>query len=292
MDFIRDMELIARVVLDQYGIDPSAVSGWEIVRLFLNFQLKLIKQIPRNVVMSKKIQNSSYGVSIKEALAPIEHKFRVGDDVNPHLSKGILRGEYTDALFADWRIHHLHLNTGFDKRDKRFVRRSDDVLFITISDDTAYFIDIRPHNPKREPYVFEQKALLQTIVDEYPYVLEPYKIKGAVGLEDEVNDAEQIKEMRRGVNVIHKINGAVYRPLGGGITIAGTSVMVTRRANHLYYLAKDAEKYVVKNRAQINKLLSRIENYNPSEARFHLGLVNDDFLIYEEVTRAAVAYLE
>lgn len=216
----------------------------------------------------------------------------MGDDVNSHLSKRLLKGTYTDPLFADWGIYHFHLNTDADEKDNRFIKRSKEVLFLKIAGETVCFIDIRPHGPKGEPNVFEQKSLLQTVVDEWPWVLEPYKIKGAVGLEDEVNEVEQIKKLRKGVNVIHNINGAVYLPPGGGITCAGTSVNVTRQANHLYYLVKDAERYVAESRPQIDKLLSKIENYRPSEAQFRLGLVNGEFLIYEEGTGAAVLYLE
>jgi len=292
MDFKKDIESIAKAILDQNAIDHSAVSGWEIVHMFLNFQLKLIKQIPRNVLKSKKIQNSSYDDCIVKALVAIERKFLMGDDVNSHLSKRLLNGTYTDPLLADWGIYHLHLNTDIDERDNRFIRRSKDVLFLKISGDTVYFIDIRPHGRGGEPNVFEQKTLLQMIVDEWPWVLEPYRLKGVMGLRDEINDAEGIRKMREGrVNLLHKINDGVYASPGAGITTAGTSVAVTRRANHLYYLARDAEKYVIEHREQIDKLLSRIEGYNPNEARFRLGLVNDEVLIYEEGTRTAVVYL-
>jgi hypothetical protein len=291
MDFIRDMELISKAVLDQHGMDYSAVAGWEIVRMFLNFQSKLIEQIPRNVLTSKNIQNSSYSEDTKKALAAIEHKFSVGEDVNPHLSKGLLNGTYMDQLFADWGIYHLHLNTNIDGNDNRFVKRSKYVLFVTLSGGTVYFVDIRPHGLKGEPHVFAQKSLLQTIVEEWPWILEPYKIKDAISIKDEINDAKGIRKMRNGaVNLFHNINGGIYVPPGGGITPAGTS-MVTRRANDLYYLAKDAEKYVTENRVHIDNLLSRIENYNSSEARFRLGVLNDNFLIYEERTRTVIVYL-
>lgn len=254
--------------------------------------MKLIKQIPRNVLTSKNIQNSSYAEDTKKALAAIEYKFNVGDDINPHLSKGLLNGKYTDQLFADWGIYHLHLNTDVDEDDNRFVKRSKDVLFVTLSGDTVYFIDIRPHGPQGEPNVFAQKSLLQTIVEEWPWLLEPYKIKDAISIRDEINDAKGIRKMRNeAVNLFHNINGGIYLPPGGGFTPAGTS-RATRRANDLYYLAKDAEKYVTENRVQIDNLLSRIENYNSNEARFRLGIINDNYLIYEQGTKTAVVYLE
>src|SRR5207248_2571027 len=116
-------------------------------------------------------------------------------------------------LFADWGIYHLHLNTDIDEKDNLFVRRSKDVLFLKIAGDTVYFIDIRPHGRNGEPNVFEQKSLLQAIVDEWPWVLATYKIPGAIGMEDGINDSEGIKKMRKGgVGLLHKINGDIYLP--------------------------------------------------------------------------------
>jgi hypothetical protein len=191
MDFIRDMELISREVLDFYGVDySSAKSGWEIVRIYMNVKSKLITQVPRNVEKSGKIQRASYSEAIMKSLSEIERKFLKGEDVNPHQSTKIFRdGTYPDPLLRDWRICHLHLSTELDQRDKRFMRRSRDVLFVTISGDTVHFVDVRPHGPSGEKNVFEQKDLLQTIADEWPWVLEPDMIKGArIRVEDEVND--------------------------------------------------------------------------------------------------------
>jgi hypothetical protein len=96
--------------------------------------------------------------------------------------------------------------------------------------------------------------------------------------------------MRKGVNVFHKINGAVYVPMGGGITTAGTSLSVEREINRLYYLAKDVMKYVNENRPNIDMLFSVVKGYNASEARFRLLLDHNGFLIYEEVTHSAVRF--
>lgn len=162
------------------------------------------------------------------------------------------------------------------------------MLFLTLSGNTAYFIDVRPHGMS-EGNVFEQNNLLQTIANEWPWVLEPYRIKGAVGVEYEVNDPQDIKELREaGISVIHKIGDAIYMPMGGGITTASTPIKATLESNRLYYLAKDAMKYVIDNRAEIDKLFSQVKGYNRRNARFHLQLGQRGFQIGEVSTQSAI----
>jgi hypothetical protein len=293
MDFVKDIELIARSELDHHGMKHSGASGWELVLLFLNFRSKLIAQVSRKVVTSRKIQTSTYDETTTTALTAIRRKFDKGEDVNPHLSQRILKPAYGDWLLADWGIYHLHLNTEPDEKDNRFVKGVRNVLFLTLFGDSVYFIDIRPHGRTGDKDVFEQKSLLKTIADEWPWILEPHKVPWAIGLENEVKDAKDIKALRKaGVSVFHKINDAVYLPCGGGLTGRGTSAMVTRRANQLYYGAKNAHQYIEENRSQINKLLAVSDKYNPNDSRFRVCLLNDEFLVYEERTRMGIVYLE
>ncbi|HEX8195529.1 MAG TPA: hypothetical protein VF571_04900 [Pyrinomonadaceae bacterium] len=295
MDLIKELQLTAKNILIQRRIKHFGVSGWEIVCVFLNYKSKLISQIPRKVIMSKKIQPSSYDKTTKIAFETIKRKFLNGEDVNPHLSRFIFDGKFTDFLFADWGIYHLHLNTRLDN-DKRLIARSENVLFLKIFGDTVYFIDIG-HHGKNAPYAFAQFSLLRTIADEFPWIIEPDKIKDAIDIEDEINDPEKIKEMREeGVNLLHKINGNIYLPLNYGITSVkssvSASVAVRMQVNKLYYLVKDAEKYITENRTQINEHLSRNENYNPNKACFRIDFAKDDFVIYEESTKEPLIQLK
>ncbi len=293
MNFISDIELISKTVLDVLGVNNSEVSGWDIVHMYLHVQSKMIMEVPRTVFISGKIQSSAYDDVTRNALSAIEIKFLKGESVDPHLSKHIFNGTLPDHLLADWNIHHLHLSTELDEKDSRFVQRSRNVLFLTISNGTVYFIDVRPHGPKGEPNVFEQKNLLQTIADEMPWVLERYRISDAIGKGEEINDPKEIKRMRKsGVNIFHKINGAIYAPAGGGFVGARFSSKAIRRANELYHLAKDAEKYVVKNRHEIDEQIAQIANYDSSNALFRLSLDNNGIFIYEESTKVGICRLE
>jgi hypothetical protein len=288
MDFVLDLKTIALDVLISYGVDYSkAKSDREIVEMFVNVQLKLIRPIPRKVLKSKTLLSRSLSDDTNNVLTAIEKKFQEGEDVNPHLSKNVFKGKHIDYLFADWRIYHLHLNTVAD--GSYFVERSQDVLFLTIFKDVVYFIDVRPHGPNGEKHVFAQKELLQIINDEWPQVLEP-KLKGVIGLEREVNDPAEISALRKaGINTLHGINGSFYAPMGGGITSARTAVNVTRETDNLYDLARDATEFVKNNRPALDgALFQKNKTYDAKAARFRLLLNGEGFILLEESTRTVI----
>lgn len=290
MDFIKDLEIIAQEMLDHYGVDYStAATREEIIRMYLNVRFKLIEQQPRQVVKSSKLQNKIFDSDTQKGLAEIENKFCKGDDINPHLSKLVLNeGKYTDALFSDWGIFHLHLGTQPDPKYPRFVKRTGNVLFLTITNDKAYFIDVRPHGKSR-PAVFEQKDLLQIVADEWSWLLDRYRLPDVIDIENEINHPEQIKKMRKsGINTIHMINNKAYVPPGGGLTTNEASIKVAREYNRLYYMAKNAMKYVTDNRTEIDRILLQYQEYNPEKANFHLCLGREGFFIVEQQTKALI----
>lgn len=287
MDFVSDLPKIAKDVLDSYGVKYSNIKDErELVEMFVNLQLKLIYPIPRKVIKSKKIKNFPFSDKIQNALANLEEKFLNGIDVNAHLSKKILEGKFTDYLLADWNIYHLHLNLG-PLDEKGFIRRSDYILFLTIYKDVAYFVDVRPHG---EEYVFAQKELLQIIADEWPWIIEVYRIKGINGIEKSFDDAKEIHQLRKaGVMIVHEVNGSVIAPMGGGITTAGTALNVTTETDKLYEMARYNMEVIKENRRAINDELSKkYKIFNPDLATFHLTLNSNGFFVYEGTTGALI----
>lgn len=287
MDFVADLEAVAKEVLDHYGVDYSAAkSGQDFVRMFVNVRSKLIPQVPRNVIKSQKISNAKYDEAIRKALSTVEAKLKKGEDVNPHLSKTILDGAFTDYLLVDWSIHHLHLNTQLD--GEYFVKRSGPVLFLRSFADSAYLIDIRTHGRKGEKHVFAQMELLQIIADEWPWILEPHRAKGVMDAEFTTDDPEQIERMRKAnIDIPYKINGVIYSAMGGGITISNTATNVVIQTHLLYELAERAMDIVIKERDKIDAMLSQAEGYNPKIASFSFRLGQTGFVIYENTTKSA-----
>ncbi len=287
MDFETDLKNIAKKELDFYEVDYSKTkSTRELINIFVNLKLRLIQSIPRKVIKSHKIHNANYNKTISDALKDIENSFISGADVSPYFSKDIFKAGFTDYLFADWKINHLHLNPKI--KDTKFVKRSKEVLFITIFQDTVYFIDIRPHGINGEKYVFAQKDLLQIIFDEWSFILEPYKTL-LTAMAPNIRPPKDIDNFRKsGWTIPQEINGNVYAPMGGGITTANTSTEVSIETSRLYMLMYSAENYLKENRKEIDHQLSKISGYYHSLAKFHLAIHQNGCLILEETTQRII----
>ena len=255
MNFLQDLKQIAETFINILGISfDNSLSASEIIEIFVNIQLKLIQPFPRKVIRSTKIQSATLDAHTTDVLNEIENKSINGKNLNPHLSKTLLDGEFTDHLFADWNIYHFHLNTEID--GNYFVKRSKDVLFVSIFQDVIYFIDIRPHGKNGEKHVFAQKELLEIIYDEWPWILEPYRLKGITYIETVVDDPKDIEAMRKaGVNIIQKIRDGIFAPMGGGITTAKTSVNARIETDRLIRMVREAEKYI---KEPIRTIIARV----------------------------------
>ena len=160
------------------------------------------------------------------------------------------------------------------------MERSDFLLFLKIHQQDVYFIDVRPHN---EQYVFAQKELLRITHDEWPYILEQYKLKGVLGISNEIDDPDKIIKMRKaGVNVIHRVGKDYYVPMGGGITHAGTSTEVTIEVNNLYRMARNAAEYIQKNKQSIAAFITDSVGAVLPNLDFHLILSERGFFVFEK----------
>jgi len=281
MDFYKDIAQIAKDILDHYEVGYSDLTTDRgIVERWATLQLKLIRIVPRKVLKSNHVMQQ-VDVGIQQALNTIETKLTKGEDINPYLSKGIFRAEYTDYLFSDWGIFHLHVSESLD--GKFFMARSDSLLFMMLAQDCAYFIDVRAHD---EQFVFAQKALLDIVHTEWPHVIEPFRLKGITELSHELDDPASIAKMRKaGVNVIHRIGSDFYAPMGGGITTARTSMEVTIQVDRFFQMAKSATEYVDQGNTQITQRIAEATGAPCISTDFHLELTERGFFVLDRISK-------
>ena len=278
MDFQKDLREIAENMLDYYGLKHTPPETTEDkLHRWLNTQFKLIEPLPRKLFFSKKIQNHSLPADLIDGYDLVKAKLTNGVDVNGHLSKSIFYNDKPDYLFYDWGIYHLHLSKEQDSKNRFFLKRTDELLFLYLNKANAYLIDIRPHN---EDYVFAQKELLQIIHEEWIEVLEPFKLKGMM-VAQEINNAEDIHKLRdAGVLVVHKVGNDSYMPMGGGLSTAATSINVTTESDRLTIMARNAEKWINENIIDVKRQINLVK---PEIVDFDFKLLMNDkgFFIYE-----------
>ena len=222
MDFRNDLRKIAKQFLDHYGVDSSrAKTDEDFIQMWMNVCLKLIPQQKYQVFRSNTLTSKSLSQEIRDGIDSVQEKLEQGVDVTPHMTKTVLKGSFTDYLLSDWGIYHLHLGLSMDGN---FIKRTKEVLFLTIHENRAYFIDVREHGRDGEKHVFAQYDLLKTLADEFPEVIERFELKGFRSDSSIISDPEIIATSREaGIEIPQAINGKIYAPMGGGITSARTS---------------------------------------------------------------------
>ena len=281
MNFRNDLCEIAKQLLAHYGIDSSsATTDRDFIEMYMNIRLRLVPQQKYQVLRSKALAARSLPQEISDGINSVQGKLEQGVDVTPHMSKSILDGTFTDLLFSDWGIYHLHLGLSMKGN---FIERTKEVLFLSIQGSRAYFIDVRDHGRNGERHVFAQFDLLQILADEFPEVIKPFELKDVTGLSHNVTDPEEIAIYRNGgISLAHEINGKVYAPMGGGITTARTSINTVQETDRLLKWADNLEKNINEKRDPIDAILSRDINYEADNADFHLCTDYNELLLVDK----------
>lgn len=220
IDLYKEIEEIAQKAIEAFELsyDKTAHSNLHDPLLrWCDFFLRYIAPEKRII---KKSDRFPVNISddAKVGLKRIEDLFTVGGDVNPYQSKtltlfndtsGKKEKKRTDALWADWGIHHLHLPLNPVDPAEKYSDRSEWVLFLKVYNDAVLFIDIKHHDQGIEPNLFSQRSLLETFIRNWPKQAELYEIKGALRLANNkpITDAEVANMRNNGINMPFEMGG-------------------------------------------------------------------------------------
>ncbi|WP_313163963.1 hypothetical protein [Sedimentibacter sp.] len=99
------------------------------------------------------------------------------------MSDSILKTDFNDGLLYDWNIYHLHLTKQF--RTDGFAKRSNYELFVYLTEDTTYFIQVYSHNKKN---LYSTEDMVRIIYDNWSHLIEKNRITSAIRLSEEIDD--------------------------------------------------------------------------------------------------------
>jgi len=233
VSFRKDIDDIARGLISAFKLTfteqeqhlSSPLSRW------LDFRLRYIDPRPRGTLKS-----DGFATRIPIKAVPALNAFiklsEAGADLNPYQTKTIKQNDFsgtkkqsrTDGLWADWKIHHVHLTDVPLSSSGEFSKRSDWLLFFLAFPEHLALIDVRCHN---EPNIFEAHDLVEKAIKNWPEFSEKFQMKGIL-TQSAPKDAETIKQLRRaGVAMMVEVDGHVYMPPGLGLTTAATPLKVS-----------------------------------------------------------------
>lgn len=209
----------------KYKIKYSKHDSYDLWLLhYFNFRLKFIDPVKRQVRISKELQIKLESHPKKGVLNAIIHRTLNGTDLNPLQSKGSFDSDIDDGLFNDWGIHHLHLNISKNSPTNYFTNRSDTLVFVKFTADTAYFIDIQPHNEK---YLWSKKSLISIIQNNWNEIISDKEIENTQ-ITPDFSEDELLTLRNKGYMTGVNVNQRAYLLLGHGQTSSGDNMMAGR----------------------------------------------------------------
>lgn len=268
VDFVADMRaaLVADMVAWGHTVDASLPLA-EVAVLYANLKRRRIEPQPRKVHVAADLivppaRQAGYELVTKKATN--------GDDMNPHLSKTVLKkAYYDDMMLNDWVMHHIHLGTAPDKKTPALMERTGELLFAMVDSENIYFIAVGEHGDWADQKLFE------TARHHWSHLFQELK-----GLTVNPVSEEDTKALRAaGVFVVQAgPSGVPVLPRGGGYATSGRSLDVTRNADVLVNRVRTAEAtFAAKIPAIVAEATRR--GLKLTELEFHL-LQNPDFSFF------------
>lgn len=224
-DLYRNWLAIARQRLINSGFDISRlVQDDDVGQEYFNAMLHLTIPIqPRQVYHADTF---SCPADLAAGLEAFMAKVETGQNLRPHMSRGVKKVANRDAMRYDWGIYHFHLGTAVE--NDGFVKRTEPTLFAWVTGEAMYMLGLYPHG------AWNQKLLLKLIHRNWPVLLAPYTT-AAVGLEYHLTDEEIGQARRVRLNVALQIaDGVIVSPPGGGMPASGHSLHAVRGNDRLY----------------------------------------------------------
>ncbi|WP_175381830.1 hypothetical protein [Paenibacillus taichungensis] len=180
-------------------------------------------------------------------------------------------------MYNDWEVLHLHLGDQPDTKNSKFVKRTNELLFLILNQNSAYFINVLTHNGN-----WTNRSLLQIVYNNWPELINPYIINGAVGLAWNYTNEQHFRLRKAGYNVIMELRDSsgksfVIGPPGQGITASGNSLKDSTRYDDIISEILRIEHMVMDN---ISVFLDVCSVSEPIKLK--LVIISNDWFVEEQ----------
>jgi hypothetical protein len=181
----------------------------------------------------------------QSGLHALEAAVQAGNEIWPWQSKMIDRVSYEDGLLNDFGVLHFHLGATFESSG--YVARTGPLLFAIVRDDAIYEIGVFNHGD------WYELDILTTIDRNWPNLLDPVTIKGAIRTAHTPKNREEIKALRSAnvCPIITLASGRIIFPIGGGNATDGTSNDAVHSADYWANFLRNADDTLIEQVRQL-----------------------------------------
>ena len=245
-------QILRKRLIDDVGYPESAVAiipdDGSLILAYLRVYRRLVSNVPRAIFKAKGFACPPEHV---DALAQIERKIRNGESINPYLSRKLINIGYNDPLLNDWGIQHLHLGERVSTEGKHrgFIKGTKELLYVYFDKQCAYFIKILGHGSD-----FADQILIQTIHDNWPEVLKPYRDPNIISVyprNPTSTERHKLRQANLNVGIVTVSDGTTYVMIGGSVMTSGDNILDVMQTNHLHRWADHQTNAIMTEKPEI-----------------------------------------
>jgi hypothetical protein len=201
----------------------------EMVLDYLTVHKKLVHIKPRQVFVSPDLEAKLTTHPKQNEVAHLRRLLKIGRNVNFFQSKKLFQTRFHDHLLYEWNIFHFHLSTQLE-RGSKFVKQTNQLLFVYIDDNEAILLDIQNHTDG----IFADEKWLEILDNSFPHILEPYIATDIVDISPNVNSVQRQNLWNNGLTLgMTKVNGKIFHSPGIGRATSGHSIIVAKTTNEI-----------------------------------------------------------
>lgn len=286
MNFRADLEQIIKEQFDSNDICYEANMDVDhLAARYLEMLTRRVVPAPRRVHFSDKL-NDTLGKLAQETSVEqrekaleawrtvfcIRHLLVEGQNVTRFLSRFVDKLTFSDGLLWDFGMHHFHLSRKPDKSDPRFVERSDYLLFAIITQEDAFFVDVRLHPQRGDIIKWVRQDLLRIVHLNWPELIKPYVLRGQTG--DVLTDEEKRNLREKNVNHVTELGGKAVFSIGGGMASDGSSSACRMWADRLLHEIDQYQRYFDEHQGEVHPQLEASGIKIDGELDFQLVLLD------------------
>jgi hypothetical protein len=227
----------------------------------------------------------------------IREEFERGDDLTPRLTRNFYKTGFNDFLFNTFGIQHMHLGVSgaaWDRTKKHPMSGGTDaLLFVVVQAASAYFVDVVNHD------VFESaelsKALVQTILRNWPEVLEQYRIPDVVG--SDLCFEKAFKLAKSGFTVLFEVDGMFFArgaafdgKVANGKRAAGTSMDVVDVTNRTLNMVVALVEFATREAASIAQAAKEYSGVRPDALDLEVARAGRVVVLREQNTGMEIVF--
>lgn len=217
-------QLRSRLARSGVSID-AALPPVDVAIRYFDYKRRVLPQRARKVFISRELASTTLATDLQVGLDCIVADLHSGCALGPFFSRQWLNLESNDILFNDWRVRHMHL--GGRKLDSDgFVQRTKPVLFVYLTRQEAYLIDVMEHG-KTNPTVFAETRIVEILNANWPHIIDHARAPGVSELyPNDTHSRWFLSRRKKGPRLslgVEASDGPVFTSIGGGYMMDGRS---------------------------------------------------------------------